>query len=241
MEGSASPRPASPRDPRALLHVLAHRRSLRLVAATFLPLALILGLRFVWSPWLVWGWPAILLLVLVVLTWRRSRMAWVPWYLLAAEIWVRFWLLADDTAVPLRVDYSVAADQLLGLGQLPTAWLQDRLYASGEIRPFDVVMIAVYVTFFLGHHMALFAMMLLRPAMLGRYAVAFMATSYLALVVMFLVPTAPPWMAADLGAAPEVTRVVREVLSLASGSAFDAGYTATRVNEVAAMPSMHFE
>ena len=240
MKAPASPRPALLRDPPALLHFLVHRRSIRFTAATLLLLVMTIALRFVWSPWLVWGWPAILVVALVVLRARRSTAAWVPWYLLGAEIWVRIWLLADDTAVPLRVDYSVAADQLLGLGQLPTASLQDRLYASGEIRPFDVAMIAVYVTFFFGHQMTLFGLMLLRPAMLGRYAVAFMATSYLSLIVMFLAPTAPPWMAAEMGAAPEVSRVVREVLSLAGGSAFDAGYAAARVNEVVAMPSLHF-
>ena len=239
MKAPASPRHASLRDPLALLRFLVHRPSVRLIAAMLLAVGLNIALRLVWSPWLLWGWPAILLTLMVVLAARRSRASWVPGYLLGAEIWVRLWLVADDAVSPMRVDYAVAADHLLRLGQLPTAWLQGWLYAAGEVGPFDVAMIAVYVTFFFGHQVALFALILLRPRMLGRYAVAFMATSYISLAVMFLVPTAPPWLASDLGAASDVARVAHEVLSVASGSAFDARYAAAQVNEVAAMPSMH--
>ncbi|MDA1061818.1 MAG: phosphatase PAP2 family protein [Chloroflexi bacterium] len=234
-----SPRPAPLRDPLALLRFLARRSTVRLVAATFLSVALALSLRLVSSPWLVWGWPALLSTALLVFGARRSRIAWIPAYLLGAEIWVRFWLAADETAIAARVDYPVALDQLLGLGRLPTAWLQERLYAPGEIRLFDIAVMTVYTTFFFAHQAMLFALLLLRPVLLGRYAVAFLATSYLAVLLMFLVPTAPPWMAAELDAAPGVSRVAYEVLSQAGGSTFEASYAAARVNEVAAMPSMH--
>src|SRR5262245_55152078 len=51
----------------------------------------------------------------------------------------------------------------------------------------------------------------LRPGAFHTYAIAVLLTSYVGLVGYFLVPTAPPWLAALQGALPPVSRVLHMV------------------------------
>ncbi|MEZ4504202.1 MAG: phosphatase PAP2 family protein [Dehalococcoidia bacterium] len=224
-----------------LMHVarvLRDRPVLRVAAALVIPVGLSLGLRMVSSFWLLLLWPTSLAILLVIAVVKRSAFAWVAGYLLTAEIWTLLWIVAGHTSMPLQVDYAVAGDRLLGFGRLPSEWLQDLFYA-GSVRPLEVTLLAVYTSFFFAHQATLFSLAFVRRGLLGPFVLAFVVATYLSLIVQFLAPTAPPWMAADLGAAPNLVRIGQETLRVIAGSAVVDGAYDSNINEVAAMPSVH--
>jgi membrane-associated phospholipid phosphatase len=63
---------------------------------------------------------------------------------------------------------------------------------------------------------------------------------WLGLVLFFLVPTAPPWFAGELGQLAGVRRIMDYVGGSIHGSAYSSLYAALgEPNSVAAMPSIH--
>ncbi|MGH8542917.1 MAG: phosphatase PAP2 family protein, partial [Gammaproteobacteria bacterium] len=72
-----------------------------------------------------------------------------------------------------------------------------------------------------------------------RYVVAALATYYGGLVVCFLLPTAPPWLAGQTGALPHVFRVAEDLYGNVSPEVYDYAYSVAGTNSVAAMPSLH--
>ena len=233
--------PAASPQPRVSFEglLLATRRlHLKYLLAAALPIYLNNMLHFLGQPW-VWGVPLALLVATLFLAHRRSIFALLPAYFLFAQVWAALWLLAPKAGLPLQVDYVIVADRVLGLGQLPTVWLQDRFHGLPAAEIFEVPIVAVYATFFLANQIVLFALFFGNRRLAGRYAVALLTAAYLSVAVMTLVPTAPPWMAAEQGATPEIARIAHEILRGVDESTFEAGYQAARINEVAAMPSMH--
>lgn len=147
---------------------------------------------------------------------------------------------AQRIDLPVHYTPQIEAEKLLALGNVPTIWLQERLYdgATGALEVFAIAMYASH---------------LVVPLLLGVYfwfrrlnraffelATALIATSVLASVAFVLAPTAPPWLAAQTGALPEVHHILRLGL-------FDLGLEPLgsligdpdRYNVVAAFPSLH--
>jgi membrane-associated phospholipid phosphatase len=58
--------------------------------------------------------------------------------------------------------------------------------------------------------------------------------------VYWLVPTAPPWWAANAGALPRVRRIMTETGERVWGSHWKRLYDSLSGNQLAAMPSLHF-
>ena len=216
----------------------SRRLHLKYLLAAALPIYLNSMMNFLGRPW-VWAVLLALLVATLFLVHRRSVSALLPGYFLFAQAWAVLWLLAPKAGMPLQVDYVIVADRVLGLGQLPTVWLQDRFHGLPAAEIFEVPIVAVYATFFLAHQIVLFALFFGNRRLAGRYAVALLTAAYLSVAVMTLVPTAPPWMASEQGATPEIARIAHEILGGVDESTFEAGYEAVRVNEIAAMPSMH--
>ena len=71
-----------------------------------------------------------------------------------------------------------------------------------------------------------------------RYVLAALALFASALLVHLVLPTAPPWMAAEAGLIPPLDRIIIRVLTGISPSLTAGGYEAS-ANDVAAMPSVH--
>src|SRR5262249_42946459 len=102
--------------------------------------------------------------------------------------------------------------------------------------PFDRLFTIIH-----GSHFAFFlifglAVWLLRPNGFARYALAVVLVLYVGLALYALVPTVPPWMAAErFGVLPPIDHIVNSMYNtnlFALQEAFD-------VNPVAAMPSLH--
>ena len=120
----------------------------------------------------------------------------------------------------VRVDYPIRIDRMLGGGVTPTQRLQRALRTSCEVSALDLAVTLVYGSWFLPH--ALLAYLLVRderyvPRAAGRLSAAYHLTT----PFYWLVPTAPPWWAAEHGGRMDgdVERVVRTVVCHVTGVA----------------------
>ena len=160
-------------------------------------------------------------------------------YMLAFLLFAHLRGLADETGIPARFEYVVDLEQTLFAGSTPTLWLQERLYAVGEIGVAEIASVAIYTSYFVVPHLVALALWLRRPELFGRYAAALLGTAYLGLAVSFAVPTAPPWLAGQSGHLPFISRVVEDVTNGVDPSIYERGYEIVGANPVSAMPSLH--
>jgi hypothetical protein len=93
------------------------------------------------------------------------------------------------------VDYPIAIDRLLGLGELPTVRLQRRL-ARGQWRLGDRVLVWAHWLWFMVPHGTLVFIMLRHRSRFDRSAVMTYAVFDIGAMVYWILPTAPPWYAA---------------------------------------------
>jgi hypothetical protein len=152
---------------------------------------------------------------------------------------------ATVSAVPsfgLQVHYSpqIDADRVLGLGTLPTTWLQEHLY-HGHTGPLEAFSVAMYVSHFIAPLVLAFAIWAFwRGRGFSDLLFGLLAVSILANITFLLAPTAPPWLAAEQGLIPDVQPIIKNAL-------FDLDLNtlalhkgdASSYNVVAAVPSLH--
>jgi PAP2 superfamily protein len=93
------------------------------------------------------------------------------------------------------VDYPIAIDRVLGLGELPTVRLQRRL-ARGQWRLGDKLLVWAHWSWFAIPHGTLVYLMLRHPSRFERAAVMTYAVFDVGAMVYWVLPTAPPWYAA---------------------------------------------
>lgn len=126
-------------------------------------------------------------------------------------------------------------------GQVPTVWLQDRLYVAGDVQWYDVLIVPVYMSHFLVPMALAVALWLTRYDLFRRYVWTLVALTLVTLATYALFPAAPPWMAGLNGYLPEVARVTSVTLeatgigTIRSAVARGEAYA----NAVAAVPSLH--
>ncbi len=110
----------------------------------------------------------------------------------------------DEQARRVHVDYPIAIDRVLGLGELPTVRLQRALARSGpdgpQWRVLDRVLAWAHWSWFMVPHGALAYVLLRHPRRFDRAAAMTYAVFDLGAAFYWVAPTAPPWYAA---AAPE--------------------------------------
>jgi membrane-associated phospholipid phosphatase len=142
----------------------------------------------------------------------------------------------------LRTSYPIATDRLIGFGQLPSGRLQRLVARLPGSRGVDRLLTWVHWLWFFEPYLTLTVVLLRNPRRFPR-AGRQMATVFdLGCAVYWLVPTAPPWWAAENGHAGEedVRRVMVEVGESTWGGAWPKMYKAIGGNPWAAMPSLHF-
>lgn len=165
----------------------------------------------------------------------RSFRIWAV-YILGFILFIHLRDLADRTGNPTRFDYVINADQILFMGVVPTVWLQQHFAASGWLILFAAGM---YASYFLAPHGVALALWRRRPKHFQRYVVAFLATCFVSLVLHFLLPTAPPWLAGQLGYLPHALRLTDDIGRHLGPFAYQQGSAIADSNPVAAMPSLH--
>jgi membrane-associated phospholipid phosphatase len=152
----------------------------------------------------------------------------------------------------LRVRYPIRADRLLCGGELPTVRLQRALASADGPTALDRMLTFVHWAWFVQPHLALVWILVRHNESFPRAARQMAAAYDLGCAVYALLPTAPPWWAAEQGfidlpdpatetrSPATVRRVMVEVGEPLWGRAWPALYESLGGNPWAAMPSLHF-
>lgn len=132
-------------------------------------------------------------------------------------------------------------DKFLFGGEVPSVWLQDKLWDPVNIDAIDIAAWGVYVShFFMVFVISAFLWRLARPKFLEFRAMV-ITLSMAAFATYALFPAVPPWMASDQGAIGPITRSIGNVwdhLGVGTASAI-WGHGSDWANPVAAVPSLH--
>lgn len=211
-------------------------------AAAFAWSVQVWGLPYEREVLLAWFVGALAMLALLSPGRRVGRLIvdWLPFVLLLlAYDYTRG--AAEKLGFPLHVTPQITADRWLGFGQVPTVWLQERLYDPYEVHVWEVVPTLVYLSHFIAPY-AVAAWLYGRSrdrwvAFTGR----FLSLTLVSLLTYIVLPWAPPWYAARRGLLPRLHRTVGrgwEYLPIHSAqNVFDKGQAT--VNLTAALPSLH--
>lgn len=134
----------------------------------------------------------------------------------------------------------VHATQFLFNGHIPTVELQKLFYTPGVLHWYDIAASLLYLVHFatpLGFAFILW--LYFRKAFL-EFSLSLTLVSYGALLVYLFYPTAPPWLAAQQGFIPPVTKILDVVVkNLPEIWHLPTFYQYIGQNLVAAVPSMH--
>jgi membrane-associated phospholipid phosphatase len=184
---------------------------------------------------------------------RRSRERDVA--VCALQMWAYLYAYKsphDDPAAQerrVRVDYPIAADRVLGAGELPTVRLQRALARHGAAGPewstLDRVLVWAHWSWFMVPHGSLAYILVRHRARFARAAVLTYAVFDIGASAYWILPTAPPWYAAEVAAenaqrAPAVRRMMVEYGEFFWRDGWGSLYSVFGGNPLAAMPSLHF-
>lgn len=146
---------------------------------------------------------------------------------------------ADGLGATVQYDYPIDVERAIFFGTIPTIWLQERLYTFAHLGPLETYTMAVYLSYFFVPHVMALALWKYDRERFDCYALAFFATLYLGLLTSAILPTAPPWLAGQLGYIPHVYQVVPDIAGEVSPGTYQSAYEVAGANPVAAMPSLH--
>ena len=196
------------------------QRHVHVAAMGYAPLSIALTMlrrRLGLPPWLsiaiASGAPLAVAAALPPRSRRRYIAAGMTYMWLFKESWE---LPADDEnrhRRRLQIDYPITVDSAIGRGMPPGQRLQRSLRDGERVSPLDLVVSAVYGSWFVPH--VLLAYVLVRhPQYLPRAAGRLAASYHLTTPFYWFVPTAPPWWASEHAGRMdgEVHRVVRRVV-----------------------------
>jgi membrane-associated phospholipid phosphatase len=146
----------------------------------------------------------------------------------------------------VRMHYPVAADRIIGFGELPGLRLQ-RAFARREGEPLRAVeqaLVWCHWLWFGVPHGTVAYLLARRRDLFPRGATQIYAVFDLGLIGYWAVPTAPPWYAGEVGALgsrePGMRRLMREHGQVVWKGAWGPLYDVLGGNPLAAMPSLHF-
>jgi hypothetical protein len=167
---------------------------------------------------------------------------------------------ADAQLTRVRLGYPIAADRVLGLGELPSVRLQRR-FARGRVgapewSAHDRVLVWTHWSWFAFPHSTLLFILMRDRSRFARAALLTYAVFDLGASVYWLLPTAPPWYAAEhpeghppwRGAGRQehgermlaVRRLMVEYGESFWKDRWGSLYSVFGGNPLAAMPSLHF-
>lgn len=173
------------------------------------------------------------------LTRPRARRWWFA-YVGGIFLYTLLRAYADEAGMPIQTQYVIDFDHLVFFGTDPVVWLQGHLFSTSRVTALDFFAVQVHWSFFIAPHLAAVLIFVWRRDLFPRYTILVVGTMYAGLVLFFLVPTTPPWLAARDGALPEAFRIMDFVGGKVNGSTY-AAFSASLAepNSVAAMPSIH--
>jgi membrane-associated phospholipid phosphatase len=155
----------------------------------------------------------------------------------------------DEQARRVHIDYPIAIDRALGLGELPTVRLQRALARVGpdgpEWRTLDRALVWAHWSWFMVPHGALVYILARHPERFPRAAVMTYAVFDIGASAYWVAPTAPPWYPASATAEGSAGKPVVRRMMVEYGESFwkdgwGSLYSVFGGNPLAAMPSLHF-
>ena len=128
--------------------------------------------------------------------WWQAPVDWLPF--------IVFFLVYDFTrgaastlGFPTHWEVLARVDRVLGLGAIPSAWLQERLAASGDEVPWwEMAISTVYMSFFVVPFVLAGVLWIRSRTEFVRFMTRLVLVSGIALIGYVVVPSAPPWAAA---------------------------------------------
>jgi len=155
---------------------------------------------------------------------------------------------ADDTEKlerRVKVAYPVRIDKALGLGTTPTLRLQRAFGTPGNFARWEKLLVWSHWLWFAFPHGTVLYVLLRHRGRFPRAAAQIYATFDIGVIGYWVIPTAPPWYAAerglmDDGRTPEVRRMMVEYGEQFWKSGWAPLYGVLGGNPLAAMPSLHF-
>jgi hypothetical protein len=148
---------------------------------------------------------------------------------------------ADQWGIPVNFTLPRDIDRFFSFGLDPVVEMQKRFYTPNDVKWYDVVGSVTYMTHFVFPVLPLVWLRVRHRADWLRYVRRFSLTLGISVFTFIAFPAAPPWMAAEKGYLPAVSRITGRgwwELNLKTVSrTLDRG--AAVLNAVAAMPSLH--
>ncbi|MHB1809997.1 MAG: phosphatase PAP2 family protein [Solirubrobacteraceae bacterium] len=147
----------------------------------------------------------------------------------------------------VHVDYPIALDRAIGLGELPSVRLQRALARENAWTPVDRMLVWAHWVWFAVPHTALAYILWRHPQRFPRAAAMVYAVFDIGAGVYWVLPTAPPWYSAEEldggelgGGHSPVRRMMVEYGAHFWKDRWSALYSGLGGNPLAAMPSLHF-
>lgn len=215
--------------------------AIRLAAAA----ALMVAAGLTNASFLGWGLFVCFAILIVPITRARSFLfAFVPY----ASVWFIFTALrslADETILAETLNTKVASfERWLFNGQLPTVTLQDRFYDPMHLHWYDYYFTFTHWSYFIIPHVVAIRLWYKHPARFKQFLSGLTILLAVGLMIYFLIPSNPPWMAPEpinSPAAAPVYRVMELVAKNVNGGLYQASNSVIgQSNPIAAMPSIHF-
>ena len=193
------------------------------------------------------GWGLFAVLAVLVVPVGRARglaAAFVPYGL----VWFIFTFLrslADETVLAKTLNTKVPSfERWIFNGELPTISLQSKFYTVHDLAPWDYYFTFVHWSYFLIPHTVALYLWWKHPARFRHYLAAMTMLLTVGLLIYFLIPTNPPWMAPEAvnsPGAPFAERIMEPIAKSIGGGLYQASYKVVgESNPIAAMPSIHF-
>jgi hypothetical protein len=187
---------------------------------------------------------ALSVLVVPVTRVRSFALAFLPYI----AIWGIFTFLrsfADETILAETLNTKVASfERWLFNGQLPTVTLQDRFFDPNNLHWYDYYFTFTHWSYFIIPHLVAIRLWYKHPARFKQFLSGLSLTMAIGLMIYFLIPSNPPWMAPEpinSPAAAPVYRIMELVAKTVNGGLYQASNSVIgQSNPIAAMPSMHF-
>ncbi len=236
-EGQRGDGPGTPRKARQLPSAAALIRYGSLVVLGWVLLA------GYWKPHPV---PSLVLPAVALALWwpllrsTRRPERWLFFYVAGIYLYTVLRAYADDAGMTIRSDYVIAFDRVLFMGSVPTVELQSTFFTPWRIGILDLAAVATHWSFFVVPHGVFAFLWFRRRSLAPKYAAAMLITLYSGLLLFWLAPTVPPWLAARQGDLNETYRVMNFVTRGLDVDAYRELYaTMAGPNAVASVPSIH--
>jgi len=149
---------------------------------------------------------------------------------------------ADGLWLPTHARPQIEVDRVLGLGAVPTVWLQQHLWHGGHhLRWYDYAAWATYASYFFVPTLVLAVLWWRSRAEFRRLAWMVVALAFAGCATYVLFPAVPPWLAGQEGLLPPVHHVMAVVSARTPVISFEPLWKrgALYANDVAAIPSLH--